>query len=50
MAPDEHHQFLGGGCLFGPHLDLGRKLFEGTPEAVHADPGVRQAYLGAAAA
>lgn len=27
-------------------LNFGRKIFEGTPEAVHRDPGVLEAYLG----
>lgn len=27
-------------------LNFGRKLFEGTPDAVHHDPGVLEAYLG----
>jgi branched-chain amino acid transport system ATP-binding protein len=27
-------------------LNFGRKIFEGTPDAVHRDPGVMEAYLG----
>ncbi len=27
-------------------LNFGRKIFEGTPEQVHTDPGVLEAYLG----
>ena len=30
-------------------VNFGRKLFEGTPDEVHRDPAVREAYLGAAA-
>jgi branched-chain amino acid transport system ATP-binding protein len=31
-------------------LNFGRRIFEGTPAAVHADAGVREAYLGTSGA
>ena len=30
-------------------INFGRRIFEGTPDEVHRDPGVREAYLGVAA-
>ena len=49
LSPEEAAKWKTGkeqkGTVNVHHLEI-----EGPPEAVHADPGVRQAYLGAAAA
>ena len=39
-------QFVRDLCDHIVVLNFGRKIFEGTPEEVHRDPAVLEAYLG----
>jgi branched-chain amino acid transport system ATP-binding protein len=39
-------QFVRDLCDYIVVLNFGRKIFEGTPEEVHKDPAVLEAYLG----
>jgi branched-chain amino acid transport system ATP-binding protein len=49
LVVEHDMQFVRRLCDHVVVLNFGRKIFEGTPEAVHSDPGVREAYLGIAA-
>jgi branched-chain amino acid transport system ATP-binding protein len=39
-------QFVRDLCDHIVVLNFGRKIFEGTPDEVHKDPAVLEAYLG----
>ena len=46
LVVEHDMQFVRDLCDNVVVLNFGRKIFEGTPEAVHNDPGVLEAYLG----
>lgn len=46
LVVEHDMHFVRGLCEQVVVLNFGRKIFEGTPEQVHKDPGVLEAYLG----
>ncbi len=48
LVVEHDMQFVRNLCDHVVVLNFGRKIFEGTPEEVHRDPAVLEAYLGGA--
>ncbi|MBK20268.1 MAG: ABC transporter ATP-binding protein [Rhodospirillaceae bacterium] len=46
LVVEHDMQFVRDLCDYIVVLNFGRKIFEGTPEEVHRDPAVLEAYLG----
>ena len=46
LVVEHDMQFVRDLCDHIVVLNFGRKIFEGTPEEVHRDPAVLEAYLG----
>ncbi len=46
LVVEHNMHFVRTLCEYVVVLNFGKKIFEGTPEEVHRDPAVKQAYLG----
>ena len=46
LVVEHDMQFVRDLCDYIVVLNFGRKIFEGTPDEVHKDPAVLEAYLG----